>query len=149
MPLKLQVALANALMHTKGYGALETKAAVKQVRLFIERAEALGEPPEDPLMLFSVLYGFWVVNYTAFNGDVVRALAVQFLALAEKQTASVPLVAAHRIMGNSLLFAGNIAEARAHYDRAIALYGGAEHRPLATQLGDLGGAILSYRAWAL
>ena len=147
--IKLQVALANALMHTKGYGALETKAAVEQVRLFIERAEALGEPPEDPLMLFSVLYGFWVVNYTVFNGDVVRALAVQFLALAEKQTASVPLMIAHRIMGNSLLFAGDIAEARAHYDRAIALYGGAAHRPLATQLGDVGGAILSYRAWAL
>ena len=29
----------------------------------IERAEALGEPPEDPLLLFSVLYGFWVANY--------------------------------------------------------------------------------------
>ena len=26
----------------------------------IEQAEALGEPPEDPLLLFSVLYGFWV-----------------------------------------------------------------------------------------
>ena len=147
--IKLQVALANALMHTKGYGALETKAAVEQVRLFIEQAEALGEPPEDPLMLFSVLYGFWVVNYTAFNAGVVRALAVQFLALAEKQTASVPLIIGHRIMGNSLLFAGDIAEARAHYDRAIAIYGEAAHRPLATQLGDVGVAILSYRAWAL
>ena len=55
----------------------------------------------------------------------------------------------HRIMGTSLLFAGDVAEARAHYDRAIALYGGAAHRPLATQLGDVEGAILSYRAWAL
>ena len=31
--------------------------------LLIEQAEALGEPPEDPLLLFSVLYGFWVANY--------------------------------------------------------------------------------------
>jgi hypothetical protein len=67
--IKLQVAFANALMHIKGYGAPDTKVAMEQARLFIERAEALGEPPEDPLLLFSVLYGFWVVNYTAFDGD--------------------------------------------------------------------------------
>ena len=72
--IKLQVAFVNALMHINGYSAPNTKVAVEQARLFIERAEALGEPPEDPLLLFSVLYGFWVVNYTAFDGDRVRAL---------------------------------------------------------------------------
>src|SRR5262249_31231111 len=55
--IKLQVALVNALMHVKGYAAPEPRAAVEQARQFIERAEALGEPPEDPLLLFSVLYG--------------------------------------------------------------------------------------------
>ena len=34
----------------------------ERARLLIEQAEALGEPPEDPLLLFSVLYGFWVAN---------------------------------------------------------------------------------------
>ena len=53
--------------------------------MLIEQAEALGEPLEDPLLLFSVLYGFWVANPGAFNGDVVRELAAQFLTLAEKQ----------------------------------------------------------------
>ena len=47
-------------MHLKGYAAPETKAAAERARLLIEQAEALGEPPEDPLLLFSVLYGFWV-----------------------------------------------------------------------------------------
>ena len=37
-------------MHTKGYAAPETKAAVERARLLIEQAEALGEPPEDPLV---------------------------------------------------------------------------------------------------
>ena len=32
----------------------ETKAAVERARLLIEQAEAMGEPPEDPLLLFSV-----------------------------------------------------------------------------------------------
>ena len=35
----------------------ETKAAIEQARLLIEQAEALGEPPEDPLLLFSGLGG--------------------------------------------------------------------------------------------
>ena len=55
----------NPLMHVKGYAAPETKAAAERARLLIEQAEALGEPPEDPLLLFSVLYGFWVANYRA------------------------------------------------------------------------------------
>jgi predicted ATPase len=63
--IKLQVALINALFHVKGYAALETKAAAEQARLLIEQAKALGEAPEDPLLLFSVLYGFWVANLVA------------------------------------------------------------------------------------
>ena len=119
-------------------------------RLLIEQAEALGEPPEDPLLLFSVLYGFWVANYVAFNGDVLRDLAAQFLALAEKQGATVPLMIGHRLMGTSLMCTGDIAEGRAHFDQAIALYDPAEHRPLATRFGqDVGVAALSYRSWAL
>ena len=77
-------------MHAKGYAAPETRAALERARLLIEQAEALGEPPEDPLLLFSVLYGFWVANIVAFNGDVVRQLAAQFLALAEKQGGAGP-----------------------------------------------------------
>ena len=83
--IKLQVALITPLLHVKGYAAPETKAAAERARLLIEQAEALGEPPEDPLLLFSVLYGVWVANFVAFNGDVLRELAAQFLALAEKQ----------------------------------------------------------------
>jgi class 3 adenylate cyclase/predicted ATPase len=148
--IKLQVGLANALIHTKGYAAPETKASFDQARLYIERAEALGEPPEDPLLLFSVLYGFWVANYVAFNGDVIRGLAVQFLALAEEQGTTVPLMIGHRLMGTSSLFTGDIAEGRAHYDQAIALYDRAAHHPLAARFAqDVGVAILSYRSLAL
>ena len=134
--IKLQVALITPLIHVKGYAAPETKAAVERARLLIEQAEALGEPPEDPLLLFSVLYGFWVANYVAFNGDAVRELAAQFLALAEKQGATVPLMIGHRLMGISLLLTGDIAQGRAHFDQAIALYDPAEHRPLATRFGQ-------------
>jgi len=147
--IKLQVALITPLFHVKGYAAAEAKAAAERARLLIEQAEALGESPEDPLLLFSVLYAFWVANYVAFNGDAMRDLAAQFLALAEKQKATAPLMVGHRLMGISLLFTGDIAAGGVHFDQAIALYEPAEHRALATRFGvDSRVSILSYRAFA-
>ena len=120
--IKVQVALVHALMHVKGYAASETKAAVERARLLIEKAEALGEPPEDPMVLFIVLAGAWSANYIAFNGDLIRELAAQFLALAEKQGTTGPLMIGHFFTGVSLMLTGDIAQGRVHLDRAIALY---------------------------
>ena len=147
--IKVQVALITPLMHVKGYAAPETKAAVERARLLIEQAEALGEPPEDPLVLFSVLYGFFAANYVAFNGDVICNLAAQFLTLAEKQGTTAPRMIGHRLMGASLVHAGDIAQGQVHYDQALALFDPAEHRPLATRFGqDIRVMILTFRSWA-
>ena len=148
--IKLHVDLISPLIHVKGYAAPETKAATERARLLIEQAEALGEPPDDPLLLFSVLYSFWVANVVAFNGDMMRKLAARFLALAENQGATIPLMLGHRLMGSSLMLTGDVAEGRAHYDQALAFYDPAAHRPLATRFGqDVGVSILSYRSLAL
>jgi predicted ATPase len=150
MQIDLQAALITPLIHVKGYAAPETKAAAERARVLIEHAEAHGEPPEDPLLLFSVLYGIWVGNFVAFNGDMMRELAAQFLTLAEKQGATAPRMIGHRLMGTSFLETGDIAQGRAHYDQALALYDPAEHRSLATRFGqDVRVAILSYRSRAL
>jgi len=106
--IRLQVALISPLFHV---AAEETKAAEEKARLLIEQAEARGEPSEDPLLLFSVLFGIWVANFVASNGDVARELAAQFLALAEEHGATAPLMIGHRIMGTSLVFSGNIVRA--------------------------------------
>jgi tetratricopeptide (TPR) repeat protein len=148
--VKLQVALITPLTHVKGYAAPETKAAAEQARLLIEQAEARGQPPEDPLLLFSVLFAFWAVSHMAFNGDVARELAKEFLSLAEKRGATVPLMIAHRLMGMSLLGTGDIEQGRAHFDRAIEFYDPAEHRPLAARFGvDSRVSVLSFRSVAL
>jgi len=56
----------------------------------------------------------------------------------------------HRIMGASLLFVGDIAGGRAHFDMAIALYDPVEHRPLATRFGaDTRGVVLCWRSLSL
>ena len=117
--IKLQVTLVAPLMHVKGYAAAETRAAAEQARSLIEQGEALGEPPEDPLLLFSVLWAFWAMNFIAFNGDACRDLAAQFLALAERQRATAPLMLGHRLMGKFLTG-----------------YGGHRRRPGALGSGD-------------
>jgi predicted ATPase/class 3 adenylate cyclase len=148
--IKLQVALVNALMHTKGHAAPETAASLDRARALMEQAESLGESPEDPLLLFSVLYGFWVANYIGFNSDALLDLATECLALAEKRGTMVPLMLGHRLVGTSLMCTGAVAESLAHYDQAIAIYEPAEHRALASRFGqDVRVAALSYRAWAL
>ena len=148
--IKLQVALITPLLHVKGYGAPEAKAAMEQARLLMEQAEALGEPAEDPLLLFSVLYGFWAARVVAFNGDAIRELATQFLALAQKQGATFPLMLGHRIMATTLLSTGDIAQSRGHYDQSLALYEPVEHRAQAMRFGqDARVVILCYRPLAL
>jgi hypothetical protein len=96
--IKLQVALINALHHVKGYAAPESKTAVERARVLIEQAEALGDPPEDTLLIFTVLYGVWAASWVAFNGDVCRDLAADFLALAETQGATGPRPKRRRVL---------------------------------------------------
>ena len=147
--IELQVALIAPLIHVKGYAASETKVAAEKARLLIEQAEAIGEPPEDQQLLFSVFYSFWVANLIAFNGDVCRSLAADFLTLAEKQRVTVPRMIGHRLMGTSLICTGEIADGRTYLDRAVALYDPMDLR-LTTRFGvDAGVSIFAYRSLAL
>jgi class 3 adenylate cyclase/predicted ATPase len=52
--------------------------------------------------------------------------------------------------GNVLALMGDFVDGKAHYDRALAIYDPAEHRPLTTRSGrDLGVTLLSYRSGCL
>ena len=148
--IELQVGLAFALYHTKGMAAAETKAAFDQARALIDQAEMLGEHVEDPLLLYSILYGLFIAKFIAFDGDAACTLARQFLTLAEQQRATAPIMIGHRLLGNSLLCVGDFAEGLAHLDSALALYDPAAHGPLAMRFGhDVGAATLTFRALAL
>jgi class 3 adenylate cyclase/predicted ATPase len=148
--IKLQVALIDPLMHIKGFAAPEAKAAAERACLLVEQAEALREPPKDPLLLFSALGALLTTYIVAFDGDVARERATQYLALAEKLGGKVPLMVGHGFLGAFLLLTGNIAEGRVHLDQVIALYNPVEHRWLGTGLGqDFRVAALIYRSLAL
>jgi class 3 adenylate cyclase/predicted ATPase len=143
------VGLGKALVDTAGQAAPETKSAWLQARDLMKQAEELGEALDDPLLQSSVLLGLWRSAYVAFDGDLMRELAAEFLAFAEKQRTTVPLTAAYRCIGLSLLLTGDIAAGRARLDQTIALYDPAD-RPQATRLGqDARVVALSFRAFAL
>ena len=147
--IQFQLDLSNALIHTKGHASPETKASFDRARSLIEQAAALGEAPDDPLVAYSVLYGFWVANRMAFNGPVALELAAQFQALAKAEGASVPLMLGHLLAGISLVVTGDLATGRSELDEAIALYDPIEHRALATRFGhDVRVSALAWRAYA-
>jgi class 3 adenylate cyclase/predicted ATPase len=148
--IRLQVALIYPLQHVKGLAGPEAKAASERARLLIERAQALGEPSEDPLPLFLALYGLLQAVFTAFDGDVASERAAQMLALAEKQGGKLPLMLGHRAMGVTSAITGDFAKGRVHLDRVIALYDPVERRSLATRLvQDPRVVALYYRSLAL
>jgi predicted ATPase len=149
--IKLQVALISPIIHVRGYAAPETKAATEKAKFLIEEAEKLGEHVEDSLLLFTVLYGFAIANYLRMNGDALRALATQFLALAQKQAEAVPVMIGHRVMGHALLLTGDILKSRAHYDEALKVYDLVERGIPAARLGgqDARTAVLAHRGRAL
>ena len=148
--IKLQAALLVPLQHIKGIAAPETTAAAERARRLIEQAEALGEPPEDALLLFLVLGALLLESLVAFNGDLARARAAQILALAEKKGGKIPLGIGHASIAGCLLFTGNFAESVLHFNQALALYDPVELRPLVTRFSsDPRVMALCYRSIAL
>jgi tetratricopeptide (TPR) repeat protein len=120
--IELQIALMTALYSVKGYGAVETAAALERARGLITRSESLGEPVEDPLAIFAVLDGLFTANYMAFNGDALLALSKQYLSLADTQDNVDVKIAATLNSALALCATGSLKAARAQFDRAVALF---------------------------
>jgi len=148
--IRLHAALRNVLVHLKGYAAPESKAALERARLLVEQAERLGEPAEDPLLLFSLLNGLWTANIVSFNGDAACGLATEFLTRAESQNVAGPVADGYRLVGTSLLMTGDIEGGRARLDRGIELRDPMEQNPLLATIGaDAKVVMLGFRSVAL
>jgi class 3 adenylate cyclase/predicted ATPase len=120
---ELQLALGGALIAAKGHAAEETgKAYVRARRL----CELLNDRPN----LLKALWGQFVHYHVRGEPDRSHPIAEELLALAERQSDAAILVAGHRAIGDSWLHRGQMALARAHLERGLALYEPAQQRSL-------------------
>ena len=141
--LKLQVAYGNAMIAAHGHGAPETVAAFK-------RAHELGADAADVDSRFSSNYGLWAGAYV--HGDLPAMLspAQAFLHDVKSSPGSPEAGVAHRAYGVTQWFTGNYVEARAHFEKAVAIFDPDRDRDLAFRFGqDVGVSATVYLAMAL
>ncbi|SFQ33173.1 Adenylate and Guanylate cyclase catalytic domain-containing protein [Bradyrhizobium sp. Ghvi] len=120
---ELQLALGGALIAAKGHAAEETGGAYARARCL---CDALNDTPN----LLKALWGEFVHYHVRGETDRSHRIAENLLDLAGRQNDAAILVAGHRAVGDSWLHRGQLALARAHLERGLALYDPAQQRSL-------------------
>jgi DNA-binding winged helix-turn-helix (wHTH) protein/predicted ATPase len=126
--LAIHTALGPALIATKGYAAPEVERTYA-------RARALCQQAGDTSPHFDVLRGLWNCYVVRAELQTARELGEQLLAFAQHAHESALLVEAHRALGTTLLFLGELAPAREHLEAGIASYNPQQHHILALRFG--------------
>jgi class 3 adenylate cyclase/tetratricopeptide (TPR) repeat protein len=119
--LGLQLSLGQALIAAKGFAAPEAGRAYARAR---ELCRELGDVAE----LVPVLYGQYVFHLVRAELDRALAIAEELLRIARERDETAPLAVGHRAVGIASFFRGELAPAREHLERALALYDPRQHR---------------------
>jgi tetratricopeptide (TPR) repeat protein len=111
--LDLQMALGPALMATRGYAAPESLEVFARADELVASVGTVAEQLDVLLGLFNVHYG---------RAEIARALEVAraHLALAEKHGQGASR--AHCLLGQSYSAMGAFADAKQHFDTALAMF---------------------------
>ena len=130
-------------MATKGAGASEVERIYARARALCQQ---VGETPQ----LFPVLYGLWLFYLVRAQLQTARKLGEELLTLAQRMQDVTLLLEAHRALGTSLFYLGELVPGRAHLEQAITLYDPQQHRSLAFRIGQDPGVVCGgFGAWAL
>ena len=114
------------------------------------RAQELAEKLGDVETTVRVLAGFVHYHMGQCRYREAREIAVNLVAIADREAAPSAQLIAHRCMGVSLHWSGEFAGALKHFDRVLALYDPARDRQLAPVLGfDLGVQAAVLSCWDL
>ncbi|CCE09686.1 RtsD [Bradyrhizobium sp. STM 3843] len=148
--LKLQTALARTLQEQKGYADRQVGEAYIKASEFSKR---LG----DAGMHLAALYGLWAYHYLSGQPAAMLEQANEFLAFAEREGETGPIMVGYRLVGTSRLINGYIAGASDALYQALVRYDPDMHdaaspvgRSLRARFGhDVGVTMYSYRSWAL
>jgi TOMM system kinase/cyclase fusion protein len=127
--LTLHTTLGVSLLAIKGFGAPEVERVYARAR---ELCRQVGDTPA----LFPVLWGLWWFYEVRAELQTARELAEQLLTLAQRQPEPGLLLQAHRAMGQTLLWLGELVPARTYLEQGSALYDRHQHHALAFQYGQ-------------
>lgn len=113
--LNMQILLAQALIGTKGYAAPQTGQAFERA---LEIMQSLGACDQRP----AVLHGLYARHLVGGRLDVALDLARGLLTAVEDAAKPCGFYPAHRALGTTLLYRGELIEAKSHIEQAIACY---------------------------
>jgi predicted ATPase len=120
--LGLQLTLGIPLSATRGYAAPE-------VAHLYTRAQELCQHLGETSQLIPALLGLWRFYLLRAELGKARELAEQCLLLVQRVNDPARLIVAHDALGETLFFLGDFIHARAHLERAVALYDPQKRRP--------------------
>ena len=111
--LELQLTLGIPLSATRGYAAPEVAHIYTRAQ---ELCQQMGETPQ----LIPVLLGLW--RFYLLRAELVKAreLAERCLLLVQRLDDPACLIVAHDVLGETLFFLGDFAQARTHLEQAVA-----------------------------
>jgi predicted ATPase len=141
--LTLQLAIGVPLIAMKGYTAPEVEKTYTRA---LELCRQVGETPR----LFPVLWGLRLFYVARAELHTARELGEQLLSLAQRAHDATLLLEAHRALGDTLFYRGELARARAHLEQGATFYDPQQHYSHAFLYGqDPAVVCLSYTALAL
>jgi class 3 adenylate cyclase/predicted ATPase len=110
--LKLQADYGRVVMWSKGFAAEETEAA-------FARAREIAAAAQDPAERFAGCYSLWSRSLMRAELRSAGEIAEAFLREAEAGGRTTEAGVGHRIFGATCIMRGELADARAHYERAL------------------------------
>lgn len=121
--LVIQTTLGPALIATKGYAALEVEQTYTRAKKLLE-----AMPNNERMLLrFPIMFGLWLSDLVSAKLHNARELGEQCLIMAKQQENAVLEVEAHRALGATLYYLGELKMARAHVEAGISLYNPRQH----------------------
>ncbi len=112
--IDIQLALGIPLIAVQGYASAESREAFVRARSLCLK---LGNIPE----YFQALFGLWGYSWMAARNDDALRMADEFMSRSRALSDPVLLMVAHRVMGSTLLTAGDFQSSANHFAETIRL----------------------------
>jgi len=139
----MHITLGASLIATKSAAAPEVEQTYTHARQLCERLEVSQQ-------FFPVLRGLWHYYFVRAELQTAHTLGEQLLALAQQAQNRALLSAAHRAVGTTLMWRGDVAVAHTHLTQGMALHDPQQHRTsVFLHAEDTGVICHSSTAWTL